>query len=101
MKTLTRALAAVCITVAQSLPVFAAEQSVGGTCSPVGSMSPYETNGILVCSAKGTWKPLYKSVQPSEFGSNGPVLQEVQDRLVRGMRAIVEGVRDKIADVAN
>jgi len=89
------AAAAVCLSIAGP----AQAQSVGDECSPIGAVTQYQTNGVLICSAGGKWKAAVKAQPASDFGENAGIVRTVGERLSAAMRAIVEGVEALIRDI--
>jgi|SRR6516225_7824449 len=74
-------------------------QSVGGACSPIGSTTSYEFNGVLVCGPKGTWRSLVKPVPASSFGQDAGLVSLIGERLSNGMNALITAIKAEIDEL--
>lgn len=74
-------------------------QAVGQACSPIGSSTSYEFNGVLICGPKGTWRTLVKPVQAGSFGQDAGLVSLIGQRLSNGMNALITAIQQEIDEI--
>jgi hypothetical protein len=79
----------------------AAAQTPGASCTSFGTVQPYETNGVLVCSKSGHWTTLLAATPPSSFGQNSEIVSTAGERLANGIKIIINGVRTEVQNILN
>jgi hypothetical protein len=79
----------------------AAAQTPGGSCTSFGAVQQYEENGVLVCSRSGHWTTLLAATPPSSFGQNSQMVSTAGERLTKGIKIIINGVRNEVQSIMN